>query len=75
KRAQFEGYQATDPDKSPGFSNRNQVYLLAYLYCAAGHPREAEALVASVPKLSRSEFSEWLWTRLHEEFGFQPPAK
>ncbi|HWA85099.1 MAG TPA: hypothetical protein VG710_02655 [Opitutus sp.] len=51
----------------------NDFFLLVYLYCLTGRTDEAEALAARTP-LQHDWFVDWLWQKLHADFGFRPPA-
>lgn len=61
-------------EKDRGFSNINDFYLLAYLYCLNGSVEKAEALAnAQAGSIERDWFVDWLWGELRAEFGFRPP--
>jgi hypothetical protein len=56
------------------FANRNDILLLAYLYCLNGNVDKAEALAAAtVGAIEKDWFVDWLWTKLQTDFGFHPP--
>lgn len=56
-------------------TNRDDIFMLAYLYCLSGNVQKAEALAAanarSIPKDS---YVDWVWEKLRSEFGFRPPS-
>jgi predicted membrane-bound spermidine synthase len=57
------------------FSNRNDFYLLTYLYCVNGSVEKAEALAtAQAGSIQKDWFVDWLWGELQAEFGFHPPG-
>ncbi len=63
-----------DGEKDRGFSNREDFFLLIYLYCHNGSVEKAEALAtASAGSIQRDWFVDWLWGELQAEFGFRPP--
>jgi predicted membrane-bound spermidine synthase len=53
----------------------NDRFLLTYLYCLDGQVGKAEQLAASYSAgLEKDWFVEWLWNKLHNDFGFHPPS-
>jgi hypothetical protein len=58
-----------------GAFDLNDALLLTYLYCLNGNVDRAEALVADNAALIKKDwFVDWLWEKLHTDFGFRPPA-
>jgi spermidine synthase len=52
----------------------NDLFLLTYIYCLNGSVDKAEALVAeNAGSITRDWFVDWLWAKLNNDFGFNPP--
>jgi spermidine synthase len=67
--------QLLEQEKERGFSNRNDFFLLTYLYCLHGDVEKAEALAnAEAGSIHKDWFVKWLWDKLQAEFGFRPPS-
>ena len=61
-------------EETSGFTNTNDFFMLAYLYCLNGHVDQAEALASSrAGSIPRDWFVDWLWGELQAQFGFHPP--
>lgn len=53
----------------------NDLFLLTYLYCLHGEIAKAEQLASDYSaSVDKDWFVDWLWKKLHDDFGFQPPA-
>jgi predicted membrane-bound spermidine synthase len=53
----------------------NDQFLLTYLYCLDSQVGKAERLAARYGAgLEKDWFVEWLWNKLHNDFGFHPPS-
>src|SRR5262249_23074164 len=63
-----------ETERSHGFANRNDIFLLIYLYCLDGKTESAEAIAAASGPFQRDGFVDWLWGKLQAEFGFRPPG-
>ena len=62
-------------EKKRGASNINDTFLLTYLYCLNGDVGKAEILAArDARSLKKNWFVDWLWGKLHTDFGFHPPT-
>ncbi|HVU23968.1 MAG TPA: hypothetical protein VHE13_07570 [Opitutus sp.] len=62
-----------EAERAQGAGKTNDFYLLVYLYCLTGQTGRAEALAATRPE-HPDWFANWLWQKLHADFGFRPPA-
>ena len=61
-------------ERERGLSSGSQLLLLTYLYCLTGNVEKGQALiVANVGAIKRDWTVDWLWKKLHADFGFQPP--
>jgi spermidine synthase len=74
-RRDFEAaIRLLESEKDRGFPNRNDLFLLTYLYCLNGSVGKAEALAATnAASIRKDWFVDWLWGELQAEFGFHPP--
>jgi hypothetical protein len=62
--------------KERGAFNRDEMFLLTYLYCLNGSVDKAEALVAAnADSIENVRFADWLWQKLAADFGFRPPQQ
>jgi hypothetical protein len=62
-------------EKRNSSPNINDTFLLTYLYCLNGDIEKAEMLAASHAQLIKKNwFVDWLWEKLHTDFGFDPPS-
>ena len=67
--------QFLEKEKDYGALGANDTFLLAYLYCLNGTVDKAESLAAAnAATIKRDWFVDWLWEKLHTDFGFHPPA-
>jgi spermidine synthase len=67
--------QLLEKEKERGFSKRNDLFLLVYLYCLNGNVEKAEALARTeAASIHKDWFVKWLWGNLQAEFGFRPPG-
>jgi spermidine synthase len=63
-----------ESEKDRGVLNLNDTFLLTYLYCLNGSVEKAEALAAAnAGSIKKDWFVDWLWGKLHADFGFRPP--
>jgi predicted membrane-bound spermidine synthase len=63
-----------EAEKVRGFTNKNDFFLLTYLYCLNGSVEKGEALVqAHAGAIQKDWFVDWLWAELQAQFGFRPP--
>ena len=61
-------------ERERGLSGAGQLLLLTYLYCMTGNVDKGQALIAAnVSSIKRDWTVDWLWKKLHADFGFQPP--
>jgi len=61
--------------KDRGALSPSDTLLLIYLYCLNGDVDKAEAFAATNAALIKKDsFVDWLWGKLHDEFGFHPPG-
>jgi hypothetical protein len=61
-------------EKDRGQFTLGDTFLLTYLYCLNGDLDKANAFAASnAAAIKKDNFVDWLWAKLHSEFGFQPP--
>jgi spermidine synthase len=58
--------------RTRGAGKTNDLLLLIYLQCVVGQVRNAEALAAT-SHLTADDYTRWLWQKLRDDFGFQPP--
>jgi len=64
-----------ESEKKRGVWSSNDTFLLTYLYCLNGDVRKAETLAASDARsIKKDWFVDWLWEKLHSDFGFHPPS-
>ena len=57
-----------------GLSSPSELLLLTYLYCLTGSVEKGQALVAANAGSIKEDWSvDWLWKKLHADFGFRPP--
>ena len=64
-----------EQENKAGFQNKNDLFLLIYLYCISGEVDKAEELAAAKNSaIQKDWFVEWLWGDLQAEFGFRPPG-
>ena len=67
--------QFLETEKERGFPNKDDFFLLIYLYCLNRNVEKAEALAASeANSIQKDKFVSWLWGDLQAEFGFRPPS-
>ena len=61
-------------EKDRGPFSLGDTFLLTYLYCLNGDLDKANALAAgNAAAIKKDSFVDWLWAKLHTEFGFNPP--
>ncbi len=66
--------QLLEQEKSRGFADTKNAFLLIYLYCLDGRVGDAEALAnAQILPTTNTSFADWLWKELQAQFGFRPP--
>ncbi len=64
-----------EDEKNRGSGGLNDWFLLTYLYCLNGNVGKAEALAAAdFGSIKKDWFVDWLWQKLHDDFGFHPPS-
>jgi spermidine synthase len=75
-RRDIEGaIRLLESEKDRGVFSLNDTFLLTYLYCLNGSVEKAEALAAAnAGSIKRDWFVDWLWGKLHADFGFRPPG-
>ncbi len=57
-----------------GLGSPSELLLLTYLYCLTGSVEKGQALVAANAGSIKEDWSvDWLWKKLHADFGFRPP--
>lgn len=63
-----------EEERARGIATRNDVLLLIYLNCFAGHSESAENIASSQAQvIGRDWFVDWLYGKLQAEYGFRPP--
>jgi spermidine synthase len=61
-------------EKDRGPFSLGDTFLLIYLYCLNGDVDKAETLAATnAAAIKKDSFVDWLWAKLHSEFGFHAP--
>jgi spermidine synthase len=64
-----------EAEREQGVLGANDMFLLAYLYCLNGSVGKAETLIAdNAAGIKEDRFVDWLWEKLHTDFGFHPPT-
>jgi predicted membrane-bound spermidine synthase len=58
--------------RARGAANRDDFFLLAYLYCLNREVEKAES-IANLAQDRQRPFAKWLWGKLQTEYGFRPP--
>jgi hypothetical protein len=63
-----------ESERERGLSGGSELLLLTYLYCLTGNVDKGQALIlANAGSIKKDSSVDWLWQKLHAEFGFQPP--
>jgi hypothetical protein len=63
-----------ESQRERGLSGASDLLLLTYLYCLTGSVEKGQALVAANAGSIKDDWSvNWLWKKLHADFGFRPP--
>jgi len=75
-RRDIEGaIRMLESENDRGVFSLNDTFLLTYLYCLNGSVEKAEALAAAnAGSIKKDWFVDWLWGKLHADFGFRPPG-
>jgi spermidine synthase len=58
--------------RARGAANRDDFFLLTYLYCLNREVEKAES-IANLAQDRQRPFAKWLWGKLQAEYGFRPP--
>jgi spermidine synthase len=72
RRDLIRAIQLLDTARSRGSAKPNDLLLLIYLRCVTGDVRQAEVLARDA-SMKRDDYTEWLWTKLRDDFGFRAP--
>ena len=56
-----------------GAAEREDILLLAYVYCQTGEVEKAETVAATLGSDRSDPLTNWMWGKLQAEFGFRPP--
>jgi len=67
-----EAIQLLEDKRSRAAANREDIFLLTYLYCLSGEVEKAESVATSTTDRERP-LAKWLWGKLQAEYGFRPP--
>ena len=59
--------------RARGAANRDDIFLLTYLYCLNGDVGKAESIATATTDWERP-LVKWLWGKLQAEYGFRPPT-
>jgi spermidine synthase len=69
-----EAIRLLENEKDRGALSPEDTLLLAYVYCLNGSVDKAETLAANnADSIKKGQFTDWLWEKLENEFGFHPP--
>jgi spermidine synthase len=69
-----EAIRLLENEKDRGALSLEDTLLLAYVYCLNGSVDKAETLAANnADSIKKDQFTDWLWEKLENEFGFHPP--
>ena len=69
-----EAIRLLENEKDLGALSPEDTLLLAYVYCLNGSVDKAETLAANnADSIKKDQFTDWLWEKLENEFGFHPP--
>ena len=64
-----------ESERDRGVFGANDMFLLTYLYCLNGSVEKAETLITdNSAAIKKDRFVDWLWGKLKDDFGFQPPV-
>jgi hypothetical protein len=64
--------QRLEDKRARAAANRDDIFLLTYLYCLSGEVEKAESSATATTDRERP-FVKWLWGKLQAEYGFRPP--
>ncbi|HXX41775.1 MAG TPA: hypothetical protein VEI58_05880 [Chthoniobacterales bacterium] len=74
RRDYNQAIELLETEMNRGFKNKDDLFLLIYLYCLNGSVEKAEALAgAKAGTVPKDGFVDWLWGKLQAEYGFRPP--
>jgi hypothetical protein len=72
KRNYSDAIQLLEDKRARGAANRDDSFLLTYLYCVTSNVEKAES-IANLAEDRQGPFAKWLWGKLQAEYGFHPP--
>ena len=73
RRDYHEAIRLLEDKRARGAANRDDIFLLTYLYCLNGDVGKAESVATATTDRERP-FVKWLWGKLQAEYGFRPPT-
>ncbi len=72
RRDYHEAIRLLEDKRARNAANRDDIFLLTYLYCLNGEVGNAESIATATTDRGRP-FVKWLWGKLQAEYGFRPP--
>jgi len=72
RRDYHQAIQLLEDKRARAAANRDDIFLLTYLYCLNGEVAKAESVATTTTDRQRP-FVKWLWGKLQAEYGFGPP--
>jgi spermidine synthase len=72
KRNYPNAIRLLEDKRARGAANRDDFFLLTYLYCVNSEVEKAES-IANLAQDRQRPFAKWLWGKLQAEYGFHPP--
>ncbi len=72
RRDYHEAIRLLEDKRARNAANRDDIFLLTYLYCLSGEVGNAESIATATTDRERP-FVKWLWGKLQAEYGFRPP--
>ena len=72
RRDYHEAIRLLEDKRARNAANRDDIFLLTYLYCLNGEVGNAESIATATTDRERP-FVKWLWGKLQAEYGFRPP--
>ena len=72
RRDYHEAIRLLEDKRARNAANRDDIFLLTYLYCLNGDVGNAESIATATTDRERP-FVKWLWGKLQAEYGFRPP--
>ena len=68
-----EAARFLEAKRSQETAEREDILLLAYVYCQTGEVEKAENVAAALGADRSDPPIDWMWGKLQAEFGFRPP--